>query len=195
MIKAIIFDWHGVLDESTYRGFSKFLAGVIRMDAAWIRGQVSAYEQQYIKGEIAPEVFWSELQAKLGLDHAQHSQAREHLLTVRLNQDLWKQLPELQAHYRLAVLSDCPSDKLAFIRKTANFEHFAATQFSCESVTGKDDPAFFLAVCKRLGVQPAQCLYVDDTSKHIETAARLGFYTHLFVGAESFNKLVRSLNQ
>lgn len=194
MIEAIIFDWHGVLDATTYRGFSKFLAGVTGKDADWIRGQVSAREQQYIRGEITPDVFWSELKAKLNLSDSQYEQAREHLLTVRLNHDLWAQLPELQKQHQLAILSDCPPDKLAVIRKAASFEYFAATQFSCQSGMGKEVPAFFLAVCARLGIQPAQCLYVDDTSKHIETSSKLGFLTHLFVSTEGFNRHLRTLS-
>lgn len=194
MIRAIIFDWHGVLDKTTYRGFSKFLSGITGKDADWIRDQVSAHEQKYIKGEITPDVFWSELKVKLSLSDAQYGQAREHLLTVRLNQDLWAQLPELQKLYQLAVLSDCPSDKLAVIRKTASFEYFAATQFSCQSGMGKEVPAFFLAVCARLGVQPVQCLYVDDTSKHIETSSKLGFLTYLFVNTEGFNRHLHILS-
>lgn len=193
MIKAIIFDWHGVLDKTTYRGFSKFLSGITGRDADWIREQVSAREQQYIRGEIMPDVFWGELKVKLSLSDAQYGQAREYLLTVRLNQDLWSQLLELQKRYQLAVLSDCPSDKLAVIRKTASFEHFTTTQFSCQSGMGKEVPAFFLAVCARLGVQPAQCLYVDDTSKHIVTASNLGFLTHLFVSVEDFDQCLQKI--
>jgi len=192
MIKAIIFDWHGVLDETTYRGFSKFLSDITGRNANGIRGQVSVCEQQYIKGEIAPDVFWSELKGKLNLSNEQYTQARDHLLTVRLNQESWAQLPELQRRYQLAVLSDCPSDKMAAIRKAASFRYFAATQFSCESGMGKENPAFFRAVCERLGVEAAQCLYVDDTPKHIETASRLGFLAHLFVSAEAFDRHLRN---
>lgn len=193
MIKAIVFDWHGVLDKTTYRDFSGFLSRVTGKNADWIRGKISRLEQEYVRGDVEPNTFWTELKEKLNLSQRQYTQARNRLLKIRLSRKLWARLPALRQRYQLAVLSDCPSDKVITIHKTVDLTLFTVTQFSCENGMSKEDPAFFLLICESLGMQPKQCLYVDDTSKHITKAAQLGFLTHPFTRTEDFARYLRSL--
>ena len=43
-----------------------------------------------------------------------------------------------------------------------------------EGLPGKPDPAIFLAVAQRLGVEPAHCLVFEDAPYGIEAARRAG---------------------
>ncbi len=50
-----------------------------------------------------------------------------------------------------------------------------ATAFSCEVGIAKPDPAIYLDACARLGVTPADCVYVGDGADHeLPAAAALG---------------------
>ncbi len=184
---GIIFDWHGVLDETTYRGFSNFMGLITGRPPDEIRAVVSPQERLYVAGRLlSPEAFWAFLQRTLQLNNEQLARARDHLLTVRLHQPLWEKIPSLARRFRLGILSDCPADKRAMIRAMMDLSAFAAVAFSCDYGYGKDTDAFFMDLCTRLGCQPAACLYVDDTGGHIATATRLGFRTHLFRSAADF---------
>lgn len=44
----------------------------------------------------------------------------------------------------------------------------------------KPDPAIFELLAERCGLVPGRTLFVDDSAKNIESAGRLGFYTHHF---------------
>jgi 2-haloacid dehalogenase/putative hydrolase of the HAD superfamily len=44
----------------------------------------------------------------------------------------------------------------------------------------KPDPAIYLLACARFGVAPEDFLFVDDSAKNIEAAARLGLDVHHF---------------
>ena len=44
----------------------------------------------------------------------------------------------------------------------------------------KPDPAIYLLACARFGVAPEDFLFVDDSAKNIEAAAKLGLDVHHF---------------
>jgi epoxide hydrolase-like predicted phosphatase len=44
----------------------------------------------------------------------------------------------------------------------------------------KPDPEVFRLAARRLGVEPAACLMIDDQPQHLESARRVGLRTHLF---------------
>lgn len=177
---AIIFDWHGVLDLTTYRGFSHFLSSVIGRSPEEIHSVVSSAEARYVVGRLVPADFWQFLEHELALTSKQLGAVRGHLLAVRRNEPLWVMLPTLAQRFTLAILSDCPADKLAAIRATIDLSLFRAAHFSCEQGRAKQHDAFFAALLQELSLAPSECLYVDDTEKHIVTASRLGFQTCSF---------------
>lgn len=51
-----------------------------------------------------------------------------------------------------------------------------------EGVT-KPDPRLFRVLIERHGVDPVRSLFIDDTQRHLDTAASLGFSTHRFTSA------------
>lgn len=53
---------------------------------------------------------------------------------------------------------------------------FSAVQGHCADFPPKPDPASALSICRRLGIQPAQVLYVGDTSTDMQTAKAAGFF-------------------
>lgn len=63
---------------------------------------------------------------------------------------------------------------------------FDAVFNSAEIGLTKPDPAVFLHVCERLGVEPAQVFFADDTEGHVVSAARLGMAARLYEGLRPF---------
>jgi putative hydrolase of the HAD superfamily len=52
--------------------------------------------------------------------------------------------------------------------------------YSHEEGTEKPDPAFYALVVDRLGVQPQEALFLDDTETCVEGARRVGMTAVLF---------------
>jgi putative hydrolase of the HAD superfamily len=63
---------------------------------------------------------------------------------------------------KIALVSDCTGELPAVWDASPLAEHFDTTVFSCMEGTRKPDPELFLAAARRLGLEPAQCLYVGD---------------------------------
>lgn len=180
MTKVLIFDWHGVLDTTKFELLLHKLSELAGIAASDVKERISPLERSYAKGETPAEDFWNAVQQELGLTPQQLSEAKDSILRVELNQQLWDMLPRLAQTYALAILSDCPFDKIEIIRKVADLSVFSKVYFSAEKQLFKSDDAFFLDLVQDLGVEVEECVYIDDSPKHIETAQRLGFHACLF---------------
>ncbi|MEZ0112910.1 putative hydrolase of the HAD superfamily [Catenulispora sp. EB89] len=77
--------------------------------------------------------------------------------------------------YRLGLLSDCTPELPVAWPRLAVAGYFDTAVFSCDEGLKKPNPAFFHLVCDRLGVAPADCLYVGDGgSRELTGAAAVG---------------------
>lgn len=73
--------------------------------------------------------------------------------------------------YRLGLLSDCTPELPVAWPDLAVADFFDTAVFSCAEGLKKPDPAFFRLVADRLGVAPADCLYLGDGGSHELTGA------------------------
>jgi putative hydrolase of the HAD superfamily len=182
MIKALIFDWHGVLDSVEFEGLAKLLAEITDATPVDVHEKLRDIERQYARGDIEPELFWGELGARLNITDSQLEEARSYIVSTNLKQDVWQLIPSLSKKYKLAILSDCPKDKANFIRDSANLELFEAAHFSADEHLLKSDPIFFENIIHELGLGPEDCLFIDDREKNLTLPRELGVGVHLFNG-------------
>jgi putative hydrolase of the HAD superfamily len=96
-------------------------------------------------------------------------------------------LQALKKHgLRVGLLSDCTPELPVAWPHFAIASYFDTAVFSCEEGLKKPNPAFFHLVCDRLGVTPADCLYVGDGgSRELTGAAAVGM-TPLMLRAEDW---------
>jgi beta-phosphoglucomutase len=74
-----------------------------------------------------------------------------------------------------AVASSAPLLNIETIIAALGLEHFFAAVASAEDVTaGKPDPQVFLAAARKLDVEPARCVVVEDAPAGTEAARRAG---------------------
>lgn len=200
MIKAVFFDYHGVLDKRTFRQGMFGLIVKETYDPAsgtTLKGHEENILQKYVplsvdyaSGKIPAEAFWSELK-KTGLSQATLEHARNYILTVEPNKELWDALPSLKDKYYLGILSDCSKEKMDVIQRTFDLpQHFDAWHFSCDYRITKQDPEFFNLMTTGDKFLPEECLLVDDKEKVVDRAKSFGFGGFVF---KSTKDLVNAL--
>lgn len=189
--RAILFDWHGVLDRRRFRGIEELISkwkGPLDSSAVkrlWSNGF------EYSRGSIDAPYFWSFTQQDFSLSDAQVDELSIYLNGFDLNEDLWRALPHLKRKYRLGILSDCPAEKTKIIYDNVDLDVFSGvTLFSSDYGFLKSDEEFFTEGLRRLGVQPRNCLFVDDSETNIKYSQNFGLKSHLFVKTEDFLKTV-----
>jgi putative hydrolase of the HAD superfamily len=186
MIKAIFFDYHGVLDKHNFQQMLEILA-----KGSFKQGDFNVYRQSffekyavlcnsYSSGQILPEHFWSKL-LKDGLDIDLLSKARDYILTIEKNQTLIKQINLLKARFELGILSDCPLDKLEFLKHSWQLKrYFKYTIFSSEITLDKQDPEYYLEMTHQTKYQRSEIFYIDENPENVNLAKKLGFETALY---------------
>jgi putative hydrolase of the HAD superfamily len=177
-VRAVIFDFAGVLSHtSDPRG---------RLEWAERLGRSVR--------ELARIVFYSEVAGRVELGQAPTSAIWEHLAHTfdltdgeveQFKRDFWsgdRLDPELVAFVRslrprckTAVLSNAwPDTRQAFVEVFGLDQVVDEIIISAEEGVAKPDPRIFRIALDRLGVQPEQAVFVDDTAGHVEAARAVG---------------------
>jgi len=73
------------------------------------------------------------------------------------------------------------------------FDRLGVVVVSAEERMIKPDPAIFIRLCERTGLDPCDMVFVDDSLPNIKTAAELGFHVHHFTDPAAFRPQLASL--
>ena len=100
----------------------------------------------------------------------------------------------LRSHgLKTAVLSNLTRAAAAEVRNLDWAQEFDELGFSGELGVSKSSPDSFLYVAQKLDVDPARCLFVDDTRYNLHAAHDAGMTTHEFVNQAGLVRELREL--
>ncbi len=182
MIKAIIFDCFGVLVTSSYEPFKqKYFHG----DAELIRKFIEI-EDLSSRGEITleeAEQGFADL-AGISLEQCAHELAQN-----PRNESLLAYIPEsLKGVYKIGFLSNVAKDRTHELFTDTDIALFDDMVLSFQVGMAKPEPEIFRLSAQRLGVQPEECVFLDDLSKYLVGAEEAGMHTILFKNTEQFKR-------
>ena len=180
--QAVIFDlfWTLVSLEAVGAGGPRLdeLLGVPpeRWGPAWL-----LYEDGRARGRYRTSEVLALIASDLGLPHqperwqelaaSRRARFRQALLTVA--PEVLRALRKLRAlGLRLGLLSDADCDEVAAWPESPLAPLFDQAFFSCYEGLRKPEPEFYRRLCRRLGVEPQQCLYVGDGRSDEHLGAR-----------------------
>ncbi len=190
-LKAIIFDWHGVIDDTCLLDAVKELGSVVGKDVVEIRSSMAKDMHDWNTGKLKSNDFWSNVRQRLNVTEEQFSVFSKASLKIDLNVEMWDYIKKLKEQYKLAILSNVGTNKLALIKEKMDLSMFDEVRFSAEVGKDKSQDDFFLELTDALRVSPHEALFVDDTPIHIEKAKSLGFKTVLFETIDDLKKYVK----
>jgi len=78
----------------------------------------------------------------------------------------------VRAGFRQAVASSAPQENIDAIIDELGLTNLFPTLVSGSKLSGKPDPATFLLAAERLGVNPVDCLVIEDATVGVEAARR-----------------------
>jgi 2-haloacid dehalogenase len=95
---------------------------------------------------------------------------------------------------RLLALSNWSAETFPVARDRFPFlAWFEGIVISGEERAIKPEPAIFIALVERYGVEPADAVFVDDTAANVEAAGRLGFRTIRFRDPDDLRRRLAAL--
>ena len=189
-LAAVIFDYGGVLRDDGREGWNALdVTHGLPRGALW-----SAYHDvpQYAlsrRGEIDADAFWVAVRRQLAA--VAGDAARADAALAALDTYLASLAPidpavrELVTRLRgagqvkIGLLSNASRGWTERLRARGG-DLFDDVVVSADVGLAKPDPEVFRLAARRLGVEPATCLMVDDQPQHVESARRTGLRAHLF---------------
>jgi epoxide hydrolase-like predicted phosphatase len=178
MIKAIIFDFYGVICSDDYWKFVKADKNM--------PGKFAQLSYSVNLGELSWEAFVQKISAETGQSIKTVNRLYE---SEKINRPLAIYIEKLHKKYKTALLTNASSEFLrSELKKAGLTTIFDSIVMSSEVGMAKPDPRIFQHVINELGVKPEETVFVDDLRKHTDAARSLGIKTILFSDYEQFKK-------
>ncbi len=177
MIDAVIFDLDGVLIDSEQlwneakEEFVRSAGGHWRDEAATaMLGMSSTEWSAYIRDSLGVNLAPEQINAEVVRRMERMYRARLPLLPGAVDA-----VRALGAGWPLALASSSNRELIDLVLELAELaDAFAVTVSSEEVPRGKPAPDVYLEAARRLGVQPARCIAIEDSGNGLRAAAAAG---------------------
>jgi putative hydrolase of the HAD superfamily len=194
-VRAVIFDYGGVLAEEGFREGLHAIARSQGLDPAKVNriAMDAIYDCGYISGHGSEADFWAMMRDRTGIHGAVDALSGEILRRFVPRPRVLEAVRRLRGGGIItAILSD-QTDWLARLdRRDDFFREFDRVFNSYDLGKGKRDPGIFDEVVAALGIAPREALFIDDMPSNVERAKGRGLQAILCAGEE---ELLRELEQ
>jgi len=172
--KAIIFDLYGVMGLNAWQRFKTEHFG--SDPSAWLK--LRQLGQAVDAGKASNGVFVKAVAKAAGVSTAEVRRQFEDTLP---NEPLLEWADKrLRGLYKIGLLSNASRDVMHTIFTPEQRSLFDAAITSFHVGLTKPNPAIYSRVCDELGVDPAECIMIDDQPRHLASAEKLGMKVVLY---------------
>jgi putative hydrolase of the HAD superfamily len=186
-IKAVLFDFGGVVAEEGFRDGLKAIAICQGLDPEAVHraGIEAVYHSRYVLGKASETDFWQLMRERTGLC-GQDEKLTNEILSRFVVRPCMLELARTLRHQGLltAILSD-QTDWLNRLDARDKFSSAFDYVFNSYHLgKGKRDPTLFDDIVQRLSIRPAQAVFVDDAPDNVERAHVCGLHALLYRDCE-----------
>lgn len=192
MIKAVLFDFGGVLTETGKRGYiSGVIADIFGVPPETI--DITDIHGDLRRGKIDEAEFFAAINRRYGSPQKQLT--KEEFVTrteiVKLSPGVIELARKLRGKgITTGILSNVFAINARRLRERGYYEGFFPLILSCDVGRAKPDKEIYDAAIAKLGVKPEEILFVDDQEKCTVPAEAMGMRVVL---AESPEQIVRDV--
>lgn len=181
-LTGIIFDYGEVISQPQNRAEVETMLKVLDLTshAEEFRRVYHACRGDYDGGFLTGVTYWSVIAGHFGMfpteDVLRQLVALDIASWTVLNQEMIEYIARLkQKGLQLALLSNMPPEIMAYLKANSPWlDYFDQTVFSCQVKWCKPEPAIYRYCLERMGLEAAQCLFIDDRPENIQAALNCG---------------------
>jgi FMN phosphatase YigB (HAD superfamily) len=175
-IKAVLFDWGGVLIDNPAPGLMDYCAKALGVSVEDYVRVHNTHGEAFQNGLIAEEVFWRRVCGDLSRPLPRQSSlwGEAFRAVYRPRQDviaLARQLRERGC--KTSLLSNTEVPAMEFFLELG-YDVFDALTFSCAEGVFKPQREIYEVAARKLRTAPAQCVLIDDRLDFVEGARNAG---------------------
>ena len=180
MIKAVIFDFFGVLtsrDDASFR--RTYFSDDPEKDE-----QAKKLNDELARGNLGYDDFIDAL-AKLG--EVDREKVLEFTENYGPNQELLDYIRDsLKAKYKIGIISNAGEDWVLQILGHENLALFDDIVLSYKVKVIKPDPEIYQLSAKNLGISTKECIFIDDIRRYCDGAERVGMNSVWYQNFEGY---------
>ncbi|MGL1933631.1 MAG: HAD family phosphatase [Fibrobacterales bacterium] len=196
MIKAVIYDWGGVICVNPAPQFLTACSTALGVEEARLQPLLTHYIDPFQKGEITEEALWKSICSELHIKNYDWTQplwrpAFESFYTPQQQViDSAKTLKSLG--YKIGFLSNTEVPAME-LHLSLGYDFFDARVFSCVEGIIKPLGDIYSLIAERLGLSSEECIMIDDKSENIVGAQAAGMSGILFSSESQYLSEIASL--
>ncbi len=194
MIKLIIFDVGGVIDNFDESMYADFISKRLNIDRNEFWHALIPPLDEMELGRSTLTQMKRKLAKKFKVSQRQleWDSAFERLNSV--NWDVINLANSLSRKYRIAILTNVSRSrhmvKMQFYLKKVKYERLFT---SCYLRMAKPDPKFYKFVLKEMKVKPEEAIFIDNLKKNTDAAQKLGITSIQFINYRDLVKRLKKL--
>jgi len=201
MIKAIIFDYNGVVKVINKYFFDdvESIFGLSAEEKEYAKKMTRDLFEQLDKGLLDEDSFWLKFSQRIhksmpiNVKELAHKLFNEHF---ELYEEVVNMLKSLRTNgYVTAVLSDTFPYMADITRERNGYDYFDKVYLSCEVGFVKPQKEFYELVVKDLVVLSGECIFIDDNEDNLLPAKKLGMKTILAKNPDQIGKDVWTMTK
>ena len=195
MIKAIIFDWGGVICYPITKRLVARLKEQFNADERAIRKAYFKDLHDYEIGKLTDKEFWQNFCRELNIKIDENLVMDIVKDVEQLDKEVYQLLVQLKKtkRYKLVLLSNNIPVMVNYIRKKFDLSVFDNLFFSNEIGMRKPHLDIFEYMLKEIKADAENSVFIDDKQENLDAAAKLGIKTILFQDAAQLKSDLKNL--
>ena len=179
-IKAVFFDFGGVIVRTEYHAPRQHLAESFGMDYDDIDkvvfgGGANGSAARASIGEITEEEHWQNVMRMLKLPASETERVRDEFFAGDvIDHEIVEFLRSIKPKYKTGLISNAWSGLRNYIEREKFDDAFHHMIISAEVGVAKPDPKIYHIALEQLQVQPNEAVFVDDFYENIEACEKVG---------------------
>jgi len=202
-IKAIIFDWGGVLIDDPRPGLMRYCAHAFNVPVEVYTQVHDKFLEDFQKGLVSERTFWQRISEELNRPEpkpATHPAGKQNSLWGDAFRSAYSPRAEVFAlalalhnkGYKTAFLSNTEVPAMEFFHQL-RYDIFDVLIFSCAEGAQKPERKIYEVTIEKLHLQPEQAVLIDDKPQFIKGAQQAGLNGILFTNLEQVKGALTAL--
>lgn len=196
MIKAVIFDWGGVLIDNPANALLSYCATHLGVTTSQFSEVFHKYNELFDIGKLTEEDLWDKVTAdlKVELPKTKSLWGDAFKSVYSPKKGVWDLVRNLKKHYnfKTAILSNTEMPAVAYFQKNNLREYFDQQIFSCVEGVRKPYPEIYQIALDKLSVKPEEAVFIDDREDYVEGAKIVGLRAILFQNSKQLEEELAS---
>lgn len=187
-IKAVIFDWGGVMIDDPWPGLKRFCASRLKVAPEAFEEAFNKYMESFQTNSVSEDKFWELISGELKVEKPSVFWKQAFKSVYRPKQEMFLLAESLQKGCcKTALLSNTEVPAMNFFIEQ-KYNCFDIQVFSCAEGTRKPGRKIYEDTVKKLGCKPREVVFIDDKPQMIEGAKKAALNTILFESVEQVKK-------